>query len=266
MSPTTSRALAVGSLWHLVEETHYRTLQTAQLVKSADTNWDDVLEEAAFAAGEIILTACGDDEYRDLVKWMYDGYVECYDIDRKWTIKAIEHAAEIWLPTAAGGRSAFKIKMKIDLIAHEWAANRLWVVDHKSGRDLPKQKDLDLDDQFGLYTWGMRKLGHPVFGQIHNAARTYRLKTREMSMEERFLRTPMVRSEAELDCIATEAWRTAKRAYQIKPGQAERFTDPDRCGWRCDYREACLMGRKLGPDYERKFLRDCGYVQDFTRH
>lgn len=254
-----SPALAKGSLWHLVMEEHYKAMLDGNTARSLETAHVRVLKLLCDQATQV-----ADPAIIDLIAWMYDGYVEKWGWDPEWKILGVEHSAEVWLPTAAGGRSGFKLKMKMDLLIQD-LKRRIWLNDHKSCSRLPSNKDLDLDDQFGLYTWGMAKLGHPVFGQIHNAARTQRNKG-AMLLEERFSRTQMVRTSAELECIAVEAWRTAKRAYQIKPGCAERATDPDRCGWRCNFTEACLWGRKAGPKEENRFLIDTGFTQCFDRH
>jgi hypothetical protein len=207
-----------------------------------------------------------DDEIGDLIAWMYEGHLEMYGADEKWEIVAVEHNAQIWLPTSRGGRSNFKLKMKIDLVVRERDGHkRLWLLDHKSGGRLPYGVDLDLDEQFGLYTWGMRQLGHPVFGQIHDGARTQRNKG-PMELEERFRRTLMSRTDKEITNAAVDAWRTASNMYARKKWEYKRNYNTDTCSWRCDYREACLWGRKIGEDATRSFLRDTGFRQDFTRH
>lgn len=102
------------------------------------------------------------------------------------------------------------------------------VMTHNSGKDLPTNKELDIDDQFGLYTWGCRQLGAPVFGAYYNAARTYQHKE-ERPLEERFSRTRLYRTDRELDTIAHEAFLTARTAYNYESGDAPRAPDTDRC-------------------------------------
>jgi hypothetical protein len=217
----------------------------------------------------MLLTPRGVNEDEDanieLIGWMYEGYKEKWaEEDIRWQVVAVEHAAEVWLPTNTGRRSNFKLKMKIDLVMTD-SKGRVWIWDHKSGKNLPSQKDLELDDQFGLYMYGMRKLGYDVHALMYNAARTQRNKG-EMLLEDRFSRVAMVRTPHELETIAVEAWRTAKRTYAIKPHEEERNTDSERCGWRCGFTEACLLGRKTDWKRERQFLTQTGMCQDFTRH
>lgn len=253
-------ALARGVLWHTLLEGHYRILQAHQRDRSMT---DAELKAQLMWSARKVLVGAG--EHADLLEWMYTGYLEFYGLDLDWKVLAVEHAPEVWLPTAEGTRSRFKIKLKIDLVIR-WQ-DQLWIVDHKSGKELPRDKELDIDDQFGLYTWAMRQLGRPVFGSIHSAARTHRNKNQDrypQPLDERFHRTLLSRTDRELDTIAVEAYRTARAAYRWADGEAPRSPNPDTCGWRCSFTEACLMGRK-GAD-EQQILRDMGMAQDFERH
>lgn len=257
-SPEVSRPLAVGKLWHEVMQTHYSLLFQAQRAGVAPDA--TAIAKAVF---DLLYEASGTQtEYQELVEWMYEGYLRHYQFDPQWQIVAIEHASEVWLPTAAGTRSGFKLKIKVDLIVRE--RGKIWLIDHKSGRDLPREPELALADQFGLYNWALRKIGHKPFGVIHSAARTQRNKSKPQPLEERFLRTYMYRTDAELERIAVEAWRTMKSVYALKPELAPRYPDPDRCGWRCSYTEPCLASRK-GADLVQ-FLHDVGFAQNFERH
>ncbi len=110
-------------------------------------------------------------------------------------------------------------------------------------------------------------MGKPVFGSIHNGARTQRNKDQAkhfQPLEERFSRTRLARTDQELTHLAVDAWRAAKMAYSIKPGEAPRAPNTDTCGWKCSYTEPCLAGRK-GMD-DREMLRDLRFTQDRTRH
>ena len=264
----TPTALARGTRWHQILDHHYRTLQAWQRGQILRQN----LKEHLHAGIDPILVEARNDAHKDdwvgtegdLLEWMYMGYVAEYGLDPDWEIVAVEHNAVCTLPTDRGTPSRAKLKFKIDLVVRQ--DGKLWVVDHKTGKDLPTDKELDIDDQFGLYTWGMRHLGVDVFGQLYNAARTYKLKTREMESSERFLRHRMFRTDAELDTIAVEAYKTTRNAHGARGygGDAPRAPDTDRCKWRCNFTEACLFGRK-GND-TREFLADTGFHQNFERH
>jgi hypothetical protein len=263
--PTVGPALVKGQAWHSMMEAHYRAIQSGESV-DLEVLW----AQAQVAALDWLIKAQLEPELEELLTWMYVGYVEYWE-GRDWGVEprtkvlAVEHAPEVWLRTPAGGRSRFKLKLKIDLVV--LVDGKLWIVDHKSGKDLPRDKELDIDDQFGLYTWAMRQMGKPVFGSIHNAARTHRNKDQVkhlQPLEERFARKRLYRTDEELTHLAIDAYRAARMAYSLRPGEAPRAPDPDRCGWRCAYTEPCLAGRK-GMD-DREMLRDMSFVQDFGRH
>lgn len=272
-APETGPALSKGILWHEVMETHYKMIkywqdehQPGEIVFG-----DEMLgfEEALMRQVMSVLYEQGQprSEWSELVEWMYRGHVEQYGIDPDWRILAVEHAPLMWLPTPRGGRSRFRIKMKIDLIVR-WNG-KIWIVDHKSGKDLPKDKELDIDDQFGLYTWGLRKMGKKVFGQVHSAARTHRNKDQDkhpQPLDERFRRTRLFRSDDELETIAVEAYRYARVAYSHPIGEAPRSPNPDTCRWRCDFTEACMMGRKTDDARMREMLESMGFTRNLERH
>jgi hypothetical protein len=172
----------------------------------------------------------------------------------------------------------FRLKFKIDLIAKE--DGRLWVIDNKSCKDLPNRLNLDLDDQFGLYNWAVIQMGIKVLGTMHNAARKKMLKgdmdgTNPTALDGRYRRTPLTRGNAELDRIAMEAWQDAYTAYRglqdVKDMkrlginvEAQRHPSPMQCGWKCDWTEACIAGRK-GIDM-RDYIARKGFKQDRSRH
>jgi hypothetical protein len=258
---TTSPSLMRGSLLHKVLEGHYRSLmeRPGDLISArlAAEQW--LTEWSVDWGGE-------DNEEAELVWWMYDGYVDRYGSDDDWNIRGVEQKLEVPLLTKQGRPSRFTLKMQIDLIVRVRSMNnKLFIVDHKTGADLPKQKNLDMADQFSFYLWGMRQLGHPVFGAMWNAIRSKKL-VRPMTHAERFDRPLLSRTDHELTTVATEAYATARKAYAAK-AIAERHPDADRCGWKCSqFIDACLLGRKTNDQRERQFLLDTGYIQDATRH
>lgn len=253
---TVSRALSIGKLWHLVMENHYRAVQAGAT---------DLARREAIAL--LLLEAAEtNQEYADLVAWMYDGYEEMWGTDPDWEIVGVEEQHLVRLPALSGRPGRFGrywLRMRADLIVRVRSIrkDRLWLVDHKSGKNLPTDKELEIDDQFGLYTWALQKDGLPIFGSIHGASRTERL-VREMTLEERFRRTPMYRTDQELRRVAQEAAVTARTAYvTYSDGDAPRAPDSDRCRWRCPFTEACLLGRKTGDRNEQEFLGSSGFLQ-----
>lgn len=294
--PDTMSPLSKGTAWHQIMEIHYERLKMAQ----DSVTWDPKLtltecRNAVLSHIEREIEPRSND-LADLILWMYDGYIEQHGADEDWRILAVEHAAQCRLPALSGRASTFALKVKIDLIVGKRTASgqpQIWVVDHKSCANLPKEKELDLDDQFGLYTWAMRKLGKKVFGQVHNAARTQRNRgdhaamveewrarkaagekagpePKPQELSERFLRTHMYRTDIELDTIAREAYLTAKNRYgqqrELRRAGVDspRHTDPQTCRYLCDYTDPCLAGRK-GVDL-RDYLQARGYTTDQSRH
>lgn len=292
--PEPMTPLGKGTAWHIVMEEHYRELRRQQQrALELNENLDQIkaLNACKAAAGRQISTTVYNTspDLADLIHWMYEGYTAQWGADSRWRVLAVEHAAQCRLPTPSGRPSNFVLKLKIDVIVEDLIGGtrnnrQIWVVDHKSCRNLPKDKELELDDQFGLYTWALRKMGKKVFGQLHNAARTERLVGEAKAWSEatdytpgdvqaldtRFKRTPMYRTDVELSTVAIEAYLTAKNRYdqqrQVeKMGvDSPRRTDPNSCRFICDYTDPCLAGRK-GVDL-RGFLQDKGFMQDFTRH
>lgn len=269
--------LSRGVLFHEVMDNYYQRKR----ILDGDASLTDSLVESVYSPlldKLFDLLSLNDldnqsDEQR-LVQWMYEGYCELYETDPDWEIVEVEKQYEFWLPTANGGRSNFKIKMKIDLLARNKRTGQLWLWDHKTCKDLSKSdKGFQLDDQFGLYLWGLRQLGLNVIGAIRNECRTFQYKDKNAPypLDTRFKRIMLYRTDEELDAIAIEAYKTARRAWVQTPADtAERTPDSDTCQWRCDFTEDCLGSRKAGLNgqkaYQRRSLRLHGYEQNFVRH
>lgn len=269
--PTADGALAKGSLYHLVMEEHYNLIKDLQgehtrkdLRKNEQTYLDAIRKQVVkrlydHRTGEYI------SPIHELIEWMYDGYVEAYGLDLQWKILAVEHQIVTPLRDGNGRRSRYHLKAKIDLIVQDLEIGGLWVVDHKSGANLPTQMDLDIDDQFGLYQWAMNEMGKKVRGSIHNANRTQRNKS-HMPLDTRLSRTYLNRSDKELVNLAFDAYQVARAAWPPKsqPRIAYSSPDPRQCGWKCDFKEAHLAMRKGLP--MQGVMRDFGFVIDKTRH
>jgi hypothetical protein len=270
--PETS-ALVKGTLMHLVYETHYRVLQKYD--RLTVESQAKALFEAEIAVRPLLMDErTGDQtENQELVQWIYDGYLDMYGAEPEFDILGVEQPFQLPLKDPEGNPSKFAIKGKIDLIIKDRANGSVWVLDHKSGANLPNQLDLEIDDQFGLYVWAMRESGTPVQGAIHSASRTtrnvadfpgYTGKSQPQSLDQRFSRTYLNRSDVELQSIAQDAWATAMNAYPEIEMPLYSSPDPRQCGWKCDYKEIHLLSRK-GRD-SNQAMTDYGFVQDFTRH
>lgn len=266
--------LTKGKLWHLAMEAHYRTIQKIQgelgrrIHKAEEAQ---VLAECALAVEPLLSDQISGEqsELQGLIEWMYAGYVAHHGADLDWLILGVEHSAEVPLPSVGGGRSnRYYLKVKIDLVVRD-RDSRLLVVDHKTCRNLPTDKELDIDDQFGLYTAGMRALGHPVFAAMHSAARTQRNKgdqdgSNPQPLNGRFKRQVMYRTDIELDNLMTDAATTARAAWGPGSDAVYSAPNPDMCRWRCDFLDAHLMARKGVPI--RTVLMDQGFTVNKERH
>lgn len=280
-------ALAKGTLWHNVLEAHYRSLMSTQAEKAGGKHLASVADrfQAARTASEGVLRQAEADagsdfavqETIDLIAWMYEGYLDMWGTSPDWHILATEHAAQVRLPNLKGGKSRFALKLKIDLVIQARTSVlqpwRTYIVDHKSGKDLPKDKDFDFMDQFKLYAWSLRSMDKKIFGTMYSAARTFKGVNEDKkpaALETRFSRTPMSQTDTELNRCAVEAFQDISARYrqQIEVdragGESPRHTDPQTCGWRCSYTEPCLHGRRGGD--LRDYLTGLGFRQSFERH
>lgn len=302
-------ALAIGTEWHLILEDHYGALKGAQGGKSP------IAWTLACKAGRRRLRwlkAEGSPNI-DLLTWMYEGYCEKWAEDASvWKVEAVERKFVAPLPvlpeierelyhTEYRHPLRIGIKVKLDLLVLDTETGGYWVVDHKSGADLPLQQDLEIDDQFGLYTGILRQLGIDVMGAIHNAARTKmnqgdqpdfhdktarmveqrdamekgeertalsrqigaRRNSKPQTLDQRFSRTYLNRTDYELESIKKDAASVA--AVMTWPG-LPLFSSPDprSCGWKCSFKEAHLTMREGRP--VRQTMLEYGFEQNFERH
>jgi hypothetical protein len=266
--PETSKALEIGGLFHKAMEVYLQCLQDEAGVFDSlrGRRWAGLTR-----ALQLVRDAETKVEYEDLLLWMLEGYDEHYAGDPHWEIIGVELPLEGWMYNRAGNRTGYRMKGKIDVLVRDLSmGGGLWIVDHKTCGNLPKEKDYDWDDQSAIYTMLGRRNGMDIRGTIFDAVRTKKL-VRAMTMEERFKRVITTRTDAELRTMEIEAHETfvgrIKASKNVTLGggvMPPRNPDPDRCGWRCNYTEACLMSRKGGDI--RDFLSAVGGVQDPTRH
>lgn len=281
-------ALSRGTLWHKVMENHYKVL-TDHIQRDAAHSGD--LDNLWQASLPLLYDDHGhqtDDQ--QLIEWMYRGYLENYGGDMGWYPLAVERKFEVPLPGPTGRPSRYRLKMRIDLVVLDQTTGGIWVVDHKSGADLPNSMALEIDDQFGLYQWGLRQLrrsgqfggdldpglnmpDYPLMGTIHNGARTRRNqgdypggKGKPQGMDQRFRRTYLNRSDVELDSLAYDAYCAAYNAHPPRSKTRPLYSSPDprTCSWKCDFKEAHIAAR-TGRNIEEA-AQEFGFTQDFTRH
>jgi hypothetical protein len=266
-------ALDKGSQWHRIMEVHYTCIMEYQLKygkrarKIPPSMTGEVLEECRRRVNPLLADPRNGDQtdVQELMEWMYDGHVKMWGIDEDWTILGVEHQIITPLRDQRGRRSRYHLKAKMDLLVFVRSLGVRVVVDHKSGANLPTQMDLEIDDQFGLYTWAMNEVGKPVAMSLHNAARTQRNKS-PMTLESRMSRTYLNRDKTELRNLALDAYWAARAAHPPARVERARYSSPDprTCGWKCDFKEPHLIMRK-GRDMH-EVMTEYGFKIDRTRH
>lgn len=244
-------ALDRGTVWDAMLQTHYAGWMAGQ--DRADTSLQtlETLREAGMAEVEDV----------ELLEWMYDGYVSRYlEEDRAtWDVLANQLTMVLPLPDPDDPTKdgPIGLKVKIDRVARHRPTKGLWVWDDKTGKQQPKQAALDIDDQFKLYQWGLRRTGRQVAGFLVNHARTERLK-RDMAGDERFVRHRLTSTDVELAAVALDAARAAAEIH--RPDRRE-FSSPNSglggCNGWCDYFDAHLTIRRGTP--EEVALRSFGF-------
>jgi len=266
-------ALQKGSLYHACMEVMFKLIKQYQSEHKGKNPREGSAEEKMLTKS--IWTAMrpllsdpntGDQTpVQELIEWMLEGFLAHYGLMDDWRIMGVEHQLLTALRDQHGRRSRYILKAKLDLIVRARSTGMLWVVDHKSGANLPTDMDLEIDDQFGLYTWGMREVKKPVVGSIHLANRTQRNKS-PMALADRMKMTYLNRDETELSNIALDAYWTARAAHPPKSQEPARYSSPDprSCGWKCDVKEPHLLMRR-GRDMA-EVMREYGFTINRTRH
>lgn len=257
-------ALARGSLWHAVMEAHYTlvSLYREDLAELEPERMQQIMLQ--FMLQHFLTNEAGNQsEDQQLIEWMYTGYLECYSLDDDWEPLLIENAGEVRFRYPNGRVTNFFYRFKIDLVVRQRSTGHIWLVDHKTASMFSKNAEIELDDQFRLYVWALRKSGVPVHGVVRSDSRTKRNKT-PMTMEQRFRRVTTFCSDLEAQNAADYALRAARTAYN-RTLPVYTSPAPDRCSWRCSYREPCIAMRK-GLGTAEQLLRDFGFEQVDAKH
>lgn len=261
--PEESRSLRIGRKWHALHATFWGARMEGQGWRRSYQIARELHILPKNGGGQL-----GEDE--DLLDWMFRGYCEHWQPERSgWEILAVEvsYTVPAW--------GFFRLKMRADLIVRLRGHREIWLVDEKSTKNLSSELELQLDAQFGLYTWALRKRGIDVWGSIHDMSRTQRnVHEEKQTLESRFRRTLIHHHPKQLETMAQDAWRDMHAALpewplRHRPGtrgvlDAPRHLDPERCRYRCPLTEPCIAGLRGGN--MRRFMSDLGFTQDLTRH
>ena len=263
--PGVGSALHRGTLWHQVMESHYLLVQEVDPEVVARRGWSVVRQALKQFALQHFLTdeAGNQNEDQQLVEWMYDGYLERYGLDLDWEPLAVEDAGEVRFRDENGRATRFFLRFKIDMVVRQRSTGTLWLVDHKTTSMFAKESEIELDEQFRLYTWALRQMGVPIHGVIRSDSRTRRNKG-PMELDQRFRRVSTFVTEVEAHNVAQDALRAAKAAYQ---GNRQVYASPapDRCVWRCDYQQVHIAQRK-GLGSSEVLMKDFGFRRSEIKH
>lgn len=208
------------------------------------------IERSKRVDGRIKELAAEADPDAERLEWMFQGYWQAYGYgDPMWSEHVEAAELEFLVPLPDVGLGPLNLKGIIDLVV--WINNKLWVVDHKFSSRPIKPVDTEMADQWTLYCWALRQLGYPVFGSIHNYVKTEKLK-RKMTMEERFQRIPIHRSDRELESVAAEA---TVQAHLAKMDNGAPRSPGEFCVRRCDFLDVCIADRRYGPEMAENVLQ-----------
>lgn len=263
-----------GTLFHALMEAWYGYIATRQPQLGA--SYPPPLAADIEAEGVKHVRAVFDEQYdktsydaertmHDMVWWCFERYTTTYGVDPQWFVLGVEHSFKMPL------NERFTMKGKIDLIVRDRATGQLLVIDHKSGAQLPRDKDMDFDVQLRMYLLALRQNGFEDVAAyaLYNSVRLWQpvRKPEEFTTDKQFLRTPTRALPSELETMRDDFLADIELAYSPVPARGrQRHYDQTTCGWRCDFTEACLVGAKYGRVKERQYLEDLGFTQNWERH
>lgn len=269
--PEAGDASWTGTLWHAVLASHYRAKQALQAQRLESTYTPaQALIVMRKTINELAELYELDEEKADLLNWMAEGYIERWGIDEDWWIEKVEERLVVpIIDPDTGEDSGFAIRFTADLMVRiKSLGMRLAIVDNKSiaAQGVTGKLDLDIDDQLGIYIRGMARLDPndpPILGML-NQARRDRLK-RPMTLSERFFRPTSTRTPRELDEIERDALADLRRMHGAENlRRPSSSPNPRQCGWSCDFKEAHIVLRKSGGDYQHavSVLQAAGFSND----
>lgn len=268
-----SPRLVLGSAYHALMQGHYESFRDTDTRKQP-RDLAAARHQAAIRLTEYVKAEGRqhyDEKMRDQLRWMYQGYVERWDTEPAMDRFVVIDERRVVPVLTYKGVKVF-LQVTADLIGHHREWNRWLLIDHKtaSQRDASKEvvaKENQLDPQRGLYAacyslFGPKKGRIPIFAAYHNVVRTDQLK-REMSMEERFARTPVFYTEKELLNIWAENKVVIRKAVEIHLGIGDIYSSPDptTCSWKCPWVAPHLAARANGRDVVQVAL-DYGAQRD----
>lgn len=244
---TSGPAADTGTIWHLMMQDWYggrmagRSLDLLAIeIPARRLTWNPTSEAEQNMLGTLL--------------WMWDGWLLNGDPFPTHTVLGVEHEWRTPLPRVPGQPEnvSFTLKTIVDLVLRDMHG-RLVLVDHKSQAKhedaYSLSKDMDMDDQLGLYLYAARhrKARARDMSACWSYACTTDLKKTPRPPEQRFWQVWSARTEQAIQATAVEAAESAMDAY-ARPLQIEppRHTDKEACRWRCSHRSPCYFARDAG--------------------
>lgn len=244
-------ARALGSAWHRLLETHYNGIKDSHGSKGSERARTTLVRESVLDclqvvcygndSGQQVDTTQADEQY-ELLLWMYEGHLDRFGLDEDWQILEVEYKQAV--PVFDSG---WVYSFVADLVVLDRKTGQKLAVDHKSSSRLPKLKDFDLNDQFPLYTWALNQLGFNIAGAIRSEALTRKNKSKPQDLQDRFARFRLHSTERQQLGALGDAIRSMESVHSwVESGDFPRHLSMEYCSYRCDFREACLIGRAGG--------------------
>lgn len=273
----------LGVRWHKVMQVHYGKIAEIQ------RRWDGAVpwllgergkvrpfssEERAEINQAVIaeLAQQPNDDTLSTIVWMYRNHLLVRGLQERWHVHYVEWDPTFRLPDLAGSMFRYQLKTRIDLLVTDVITGGVWLIDHKTGapQGAPRNRLLELDDQFGLYTWVLAQNGIPVLGSRYQWTSTYQHKGGKHEPSEYIEDAPLDRTPAELGTIARDATLTAMMVYEWNARMGGRVDapsspDPMQCKRMCDYANAHIAARR-GTVPLRAYLADTGFEPNAERH
>lgn len=263
-----------GSAFHALMQGHYESFRETDARKQprdlAAARFQGAQRLKEYRQGEGLNRV--NEDMLELLRWQYAGYVERFGTDNEFDrIVVVDEKRVVPLVTYKGVKVSLKVTA--DLIVHHAKWDRWILLDHKGrgGVDASKEafkKENQLDPQRALYAasysmQGPKKGRIPIFAAYHNVVRSDKLK-RDMTLEERFARSPIFYNQIELAAVWDDAKTLAKRAVEIRLGVGPKIyssPDPLTCNWSCGFTQIHLTSRATGRDIVQVAL-DYGITRD----
>jgi hypothetical protein len=196
-------------------------------------------------------------ERLELLTWMIDGYLERWGVDPDWEVLEVEARYSVPIADPDGdGTPEFLLRINPDLVVRSRKLGRRIVIDGKTveARGIMTSGQIELHGQLASYMRGLVRLDPddpPIMAMLDQVRRD-KLKTRAMTLTERFSRPITVHTPKELDEIERDALSDLRLMFSpANLARPSSHPEPRMCGWKCEFQEAHIALRKSGGDWSR---------------